>query len=128
MTRKQCSLKNERTPDKSVYILMQSKVNKETIFSVVIIALTQIREDFELDQEEDISPETRLIGPQSGISSITLVALIAEIEDAISDKFEKEIVLADERAMSLKQSPFRRISTLVDYIAERINNKQNEKA
>ena len=98
-------------------------INKENIFSVIQSGLTHLKEDFELDGLNDISMETRLIGPQSGISSITLVALIAEIEDLIAEEFGKEIVLADERAMSLKQSPFRRISTLVDYIAELLSRE-----
>ena len=41
----------------------------------------------------------------------------------ILDEFEKKITIADERAMSEKNSPFRTITTLSDYIEKLIDNK-----
>ena len=45
-----------------------------------------------------------------------LVRLIVIIEQNIEDEFDISLTIADERAMSQKQSPFRTIGTLVDYI------------
>ena len=45
-----------------------------------------------------------------------LVYLITDIEEKISDEFSKHIVLADEKAMSQKTSPFRDVETLAKYI------------
>ncbi|MBD3843955.1 MAG: hypothetical protein IE909_19185, partial [Campylobacterales bacterium] len=41
---------------------------------------------------------------------------ITDLEERISDEFEKDIVLADEKAMSQKASPFRNVETLTNYI------------
>ena len=41
---------------------------------------------------------------------------ILQVEEAIEDEFETTIVLADEKAMSQKNSPFRNIGTLAEYI------------
>jgi hypothetical protein len=44
------------------------------------------------------------------------VRFILQVEEAIEDEFETTIVLADEKAMSQKNSPFRNIGTLAEYI------------
>lgn len=67
--------------------------------------------------------ETRLVGEKSALDSIGLVHLIVDLEEKIADKFGREIVLADERAMSLRQSPFRRVESLADYIVELLEAK-----
>jgi hypothetical protein len=43
------------------------------------------------------------------------------IEEAIEDQFNTSIILADEKAMSRRTSPFSRVSYLVEYILELIN-------
>ena len=50
------------------------------------------------------------------MDSLALVSFIADLEDKISDEFEKDIILADEKAMSQRTSPFRSVETLTNYI------------
>lgn len=64
--------------------------------------------------------ETRLVGEKSALDSIGLVTLIVDLEEKIAARYGREIVLADERAMSLRQSPFRRVESLADYIVEKL--------
>ena len=64
--------------------------------------------------------DTRLIGEKSVVDSIGLVSLIVDLEEKIADKFGKQVILADERAMSMRQSPFRRVDVLADYIVEKL--------
>ena len=66
--------------------------------------------------------ELKLFGGESLLDSLGLVSLIVCIEEAIEDQFNKSIILADEKAMSRRTSPFARVSYLVDYIYELINN------
>lgn len=65
--------------------------------------------------------ELKLFGGESLLDSLGLVSLIVCIEEAIEDQFNKSIILADEKAMSRRTSPFSRVSYLVDYIYELIN-------
>ena len=53
---------------------------------------------------------------------MALVSFIADLEDKISDEFEKDIILADEKAMSAKTSPFRNIESLTSYIKSLLEN------
>ena len=49
---------------------------------------------------------------------MALVTLIADLEARISDEFDFDIILADEKAMSQRTSPFRNIATLTKYIEQ----------
>ena len=60
--------------------------------------------------------ETHLMGAQSPLDSIGLVTLIADLEGDILEITGKSVTLADEKAMSLKVSPFRKVGTLIAHI------------
>jgi hypothetical protein len=54
-----------------------------------------------------------------------LVSLIIAIEREIEEAFGVALTLADERALSMKASPFRSIHSLADYIAILIKHGSN---
>jgi hypothetical protein len=63
----------------------------------------------------DVTEHTRLLGPDAPLDSLGLVMVLASFEVGINDAFGTQIVLADERAMSMERSPFRSVSSLVEY-------------
>lgn len=69
---------------------------------------------------QKVQPDTALFGGQDGIDSLSLVRIVAEVEREAEERFGKRVVLADERAMSRRNSPFRSISTLAELLAERV--------
>ena len=71
-------------------------------------------------------PEEVLFGKGGSLDSLDLVNLVVSIEHNIEDSFDTSIVLANEDAMSKKNSPFRTIDTLADYIAELLNQEPND--
>lgn len=73
------------------------------------------------------SLDTVLFGADAVLDSIALVSLIVAIEERIEEKTGFLVTLADEKAMSRKSSPFRNVSTLSQYIEERIKDYQHEK-
>jgi acyl carrier protein len=62
-----------------------------------------------------------LFGGTEGIDSLALVQIVAELERAAEKRFGKRVVLADERAMSRRTSPFRTVGTLAELLQERLN-------
>jgi acyl carrier protein len=68
-----------------------------------------------------VNSETRLFGDNSLLDSTALVSLLVEIEQQVGDMTGIEILLADDRAMSQKRSPFRNIGTLAEYVIELLN-------
>lgn len=65
---------------------------------------------------EGLNETTRLIGQQGVLTSLELVTLLFNVEQAISDELNAAITLADERAMSQEKSPFRTIGSLAQYV------------
>ena len=61
---------------------------------------------------------TKLFGGDGVLDSLGLVSFIVTIEEALEDKIGVSVILADEKAMSRRTSPFSRVSYLVDYILE----------
>ena len=69
------------------------------------------------------SLDTQLYGDKSEIDSLSLVNIVVLTEQKIEDEFNITINLADEKAMSQKNSPFKTIETFVEYIEKSVNEK-----
>ena len=91
---------------------------KTQITEIVYQCLKDLNLQIGSAELENPTSDTRLYGAKSEIDSIHLVILIADLEGRIAEVFGKDIILADERAMSLTRSPFGRAGTLVDYIEQ----------
>lgn len=66
----------------------------------------------------DANEKTKLFGPSGNLDSMDLVTLTVEIEQRVSERFNRNIVLADEKAMSRATSPFRNVESLAEYMGE----------
>lgn len=87
-------------------------------------ALRDYADDAGLDIE--LGDETPLFGNDSALDSIGLVTVLAEFEAAINDAFGTDLVLADDRAMAMKRSPFRTPARLLEFAVERVREAQAE--
>ncbi|MBV9035532.1 MAG: hypothetical protein JO182_13670 [Acidobacteriaceae bacterium] len=65
---------------------------------------------------EEVTADSRLFGSGSPIDSVALVSLLVEVEQSVNELYSTEIVIADDRAMSQKRSPFRTVGSLGEYI------------
>lgn len=72
-----------------------------------------------------VNADTPLFGGEDSIDSLSLVRLVAEIEREAEAKFGRSVVLADERAMSRRSSPFRSVGTLSELLDERLDETLN---
>ena len=79
-------------------------------------AIDEVNQIAEPEQILKKAQETVLFGEGSQLDSLGLVSLIVATEQQVQEAFGKSIVLADERAMSQKRSPFRTVSSLSEYI------------
>jgi acyl carrier protein len=66
----------------------------------------------------ELGDDTRLIGQQGLLDSMGLVTLIVDVEQRLEEEHDVVLVLADERAMSQKHSPFRSVGSLADYVCQ----------
>ena len=91
---------------------------KAQIEAIITEAVASLNEELKDPSLEQITEETRLFGAKSALDSLALVSLITDVEELVYEQLGREIVLADERAMSQKTSPFRSVGSLRDYILE----------
>ncbi|MCD6048470.1 MAG: hypothetical protein K0S08_2117 [Gammaproteobacteria bacterium] len=59
-----------------------------------------------------------LFGSNGYLDSMSLVSLVVSVEEKIEKQFNTPLILADEKAMSQKRSPFATVGTLTTYIEE----------
>jgi acyl carrier protein len=97
----------------------------ENIVAAIYRAVDWINGELPADGQLIKAPETRLLGSQSVLDSMRLVSLIVTIEREVEDAFGFALTLADERALSMKASPFRSIQSLADYIGSLITDARN---
>jgi acyl carrier protein len=65
--------------------------------------------------------DTPLYGGEGQLDSLGLVTFLINLEQKIEDELNIEITIASEKAMSQKNSPFRTIGSLIDYLNQLIN-------
>ena len=94
---------------------------KQKIEEIIIGVLQDINDDIESELLENPTKETKLFGEDGELNSLELVSMITDLEEEIQDEFEKDITLADEKAMSQRKSPFGTVESLTEYIEILIN-------
>ena len=90
--------------------------DSENTLAAIYRAVDWINGESPPDRQLSKAPETQLLGSQSILDSMHLVSLIVAIEREVEETFGVALTLADERALSMKASPFRSIQSLADYI------------
>ena len=92
---------------------------KDKIFYIIIRNLKDLQ-----DSKVNLNEATALLGAEGILDSMGLVSLIVAVEQDVEDEFGKEITIADAKAMSQKNSPFRTVGSLVDYIENLLNEEE----
>ncbi len=87
---------------------------------LIIDTLDDMGEDDDNPSLMNAHEKTKLFGSNGILDSVGIVFLITELEERISDEFDQDVMLADEKAMSQVTSPFRSVHTLAKYIASLI--------
>tara|TARA_B110000858_G_scaffold60059_1_gene69934 strand:- start:2087 stop:2371 length:285 start_codon:yes stop_codon:yes gene_type:complete len=81
----------------------------------------------EIDQKKysgELGLNTAIFGNKGALDSLGLVTLLVNIEQKIESHYNTSITIADEKAMSLSNSPFKTIGSLIDYINRELNKNE----
>jgi acyl carrier protein len=92
-------------------------LNDERIRQAIYRAVDEINGQASKGRQLEKSPETVLFGKGGQLDSLGLVSFIVEVEQKIEEEFAVSITLADERAMSQKNSPFMTLGALTEYVS-----------
>ena len=62
--------------------------------------------------------DSPLVGGEAVLSSLALVSYILDVETFVDEEHDLQITLVNEQALSRRNSPFRTVETLADYVLE----------
>ena len=96
---------------------------RNRIFELVRKAIEELNEELEYESLRNVNYETSLFGGDSGIDSLSLAVLISELEFSVGEEFGAHVILADEKAISMKRSPFLNVKSLIEHIESRAGVK-----
>lgn len=99
---------------------------REKILTIVIDAVHSLNNLLDNKAPIEQGENCSLYGASGVLDSLSLVSLIVAIEESIENELNVGLILADEKAMSQRKSPFATVRSLTDYIGSLI--KQNEVA
>jgi acyl carrier protein len=82
------------------------------------IVLSALRDAVEQNGGEAsaVNEATVIVGPDAVIDSIGVVSLIVDIEQRLEMEHQVSVTLANDRAMSQRNSPFRTPAVLAEHI------------
>ncbi len=93
----------------------------DRVTELVHAAIRELGAELQKPELAEPNPEMRLIGSSSPLDSMALVSLIADLEGRISTEFGKDVILADESAMSTYRSPFRSVAALTEHVRKLVD-------
>ena len=85
--------------------------------TLVVDALQEFLDARAIDAAGPLDAETRLFGRAGLLDSLGLVTLVVAVEQAIADEYGVSVSLADDRALSQRNSPYRTVGSLAEYAA-----------
>lgn len=93
------------------------------ILDIIYAAIEELNDSRGEDEPIAKQPDTLLYGQASPIDSVDLVNLLISVEEALEDEFDISFVIANEKAMSMKNSPFKSVTALCDYLSEELKDQ-----
>jgi acyl carrier protein len=90
------------------------------VLDVVLQTLRDESDDLGYPTLSDPTEATTIYGGDAGIDSLSLVRLISALERNAERSFGQRVVLADEKAMSMRNSPYRDAGSLARLLQERL--------
>ena len=98
-------------------------INNKKIIQAIFDAIDELNDQFQKEQRLAKATDTVLFGETGKLDSLGLVNLIIATEQRLEEIFNVSLTLADEKAMSQKNSPFRTVGTLAQYIGKLLQER-----
>lgn len=102
------------------------QVSRTDIVELILSTLRDVVSRKGQQPRQPLGVTTPLIGSQAPLDSLGLVTLVVEVEQRLEEHTDLPITLADERAVSQKQSPFRTVASLADYACALIQDRAHD--
>ena len=102
-------------------------MTKDKIQKIIFDALEMVNQSRDENAKIPVSAQTALFGNDGYLDSMGLVSLLIDIEESLQGE-GVFLSLSDERAMSEKNSPFRDVPSLTEYILRLVGTGEENDA
>ena len=93
---------------------------KDKVFEIISEAIAELNEELEYEELENVTADTPIFGGETGIASLSLVSIVVEVESNVNEAFDANVTLADEKAMSSRNSPYRNVAAFTDFVLAKL--------
>lgn len=91
-------------------------IERSQAYEIVVASLNEVFVQNGMPAAENITEETVLVGKDAVLDSLGVVSLIVEVEQRVESGHNVSVTLANDKAMSQKNSPFRTVGVLTDHV------------
>ena len=99
---------------------MGGTVSQAELEQLIVAATRELAAEQGIEVASNLDAGTRLFGDGGLLDSMALVSLVIAVEQAVEEKYDSPVALADEKALSQRSSPYRTIGTLAAYAAQEL--------
>ena len=101
-------------------------IERSEVLEMVLSAIKDVLKEEKKRMPKELGTSTHIFGKKAILDSLGLVSLIVDIEQRLEQEYDIILTLVDDRAMSQKNSPFRTVQSLTDYICLLIEGKKQD--
>jgi acyl carrier protein len=91
-------------------------IARKDAYEVVIASLNEVFAQTGMPVPDVLGEDTVLVGNDPVLDSLGVVQLIVEVEQRVEQGFNISVTLANDKAMSARNSPFRTVGVLADHV------------
>ena len=95
-------------------------IERTTAQDIVVASLQEVLLQVGAAAPETVNGDTVLVGKDAVLDSLGVVSLIVEVEQRVEAEHGVSVTLANDKAMSARNSPFRTIGVLTDHLVSMI--------
>jgi acyl carrier protein len=91
-------------------------IARSNAFDIVLASLQEVFSQGDTPPPAAIDDNTVLVGTDAVLDSLGVVSLIVEVEQRLEAEHQVSVTLANDKAMSQRNSPFRTVGVLTDHV------------
>lgn len=91
-------------------------IARKDAYEIVIASLNEVFAQTGMPAPENLGEDTVLVGADPVLDSLGVVQLIVEVEQRVEQGHNISVTLANDKAMSARNSPFRTVGVLTDHV------------
>lgn len=93
-----------------------SMIERKDAYEIVLASLQEVFEQTGMTPPASVGEDTVLVGADAALDSLGVVQLIVEVEQRVEQNHDISVTLANDKAMSARNSPFRTVGVLADHV------------